>query len=302
MTTERRGVAAGTSATPYLLVALAGLCWSGNHVLGRAIAGHVPPFAISTIRWAVPAVLLLPFALPHLRRDWPLIRAHWRIILFLAITGTAIFGVLQYVGLQYTTAINMGVLNSMGPVLIAVAGAVLFRDRLGWLQMLGIAISLAGVLGIVTKGEPATLATLSFNTGDLIILFNMAMWGIYSACYRVRPSIHWLSFTFLLAIISTVTTLPFFVAEHLSGQTLQPTLMTAGALAYASLFPTLVAMLCWNRGVELIGSNRAGAMMHLIAFYGAVLSSWLLGERLETYHFAGFALILAGVWLAARKA
>jgi drug/metabolite transporter (DMT)-like permease len=287
--------------TPYLLVAAAGLFWAGNHVLGRAIAGHVPPFAISTIRWAVPALLLIPFALPHLRRDWPAIRAHWAIILFLAITGTAIFGVLQYVGLIYTSAINMSVLNSFAPVLIAVAGATLFRDRLTLLQATGIAISLAGVLAIVTKGQLETLAQLSFNRGDLIILFNMTLWGIYSACLRKRPAIHWLSFTFLLAVISAITTTPFFIAEHMSGVRLSLDLTTLGALFYASLFPTLCAIICWNRGVEMIGSNRAGAMMHLVALYGAILASVLLGERLQLFHLAGFGLILSGVWLAARR-
>jgi drug/metabolite transporter (DMT)-like permease len=292
---------ASPGLSPYLLVALAALLWAGNHILGRAIAGHVPPLAISTIRWAVPALLLAPFAIPHLARDWPLIRRHRLLLLFLALTGTSVFGVLQYVSLQYTTALNMGVLNSFAPVLMAAAGAVLFRDRLGPVAALGIATSLAGVMLIVTRGEPATVAQLSFNRGDLIIVFNMTLWGIYSACLRLRPRIHWLSFTFVLAAVSALSTLPFFIAEHLSGDTLQPTLKTAAALAYASIFPSLVAVVAWNRGVELIGSNRAGAMLHLVALFGATLATVLLGERLEAFHLAGFTLIIAGVWMAARQ-
>ncbi|MFM9937993.1 MAG: DMT family transporter [Hyphomicrobiaceae bacterium] len=286
---------------PYLLLALASLCWSGNHVLGRAIAGQVPPFAISTIRWAVPALLLLPFALPHLRRDWPVIRSHWAIILFLALTGTAIFGVLQYVSLTYTTATNMAVFQSFGPVLIAVAGALLFHDRLSLLQAFGVATSLVGVLLIVARGHFATLLDLNLNVGDLIALFNMSLWGIYSASVRKRPPIHWLSFTFLLAIISVAATTPFFVWEHLAGHTLQPTWTTVGALAYAGLFPSLVAIVCWNRGVERVGSNQAGATMHLMGLFGPLLAWLILDERLHAYHMAGFALILSGVWLTARR-
>lgn len=292
---------AAASATPYLLLAFASLCWSGNHVLGRAIAGQVPPFAISTIRWAVPVLLLAPFAMPHLRRDWPEIRANWGIILFLALTGTAVFGVLQYVSLTFTTATNMAVFQSLGPVLIAVAGAVLFRDSLRPLQALGVAVSLTGVLLIVARGQLTTLLELNLNIGDLIALFNMALWGVYSASVRKRPRIHWLSFTFMLATISVAVMAPFFLWEHLSGIQLQPTWATLGALAYAGFFPSLMAIICWNRGVEMIGSNRAGATMHLMAIFGALLAWMLLGERLYSFHLAGFGLILAGVWLTARK-
>jgi drug/metabolite transporter (DMT)-like permease len=250
----------------------------------------------------VPTLLLLPFAIPHLSRDWPAIRAHWLLLLFFALTGTALFGVLQYVSLQFTSALNMTVLNSFSPVMMALAGAVLFRDRLSPLQAFGISLSLAGVLVIVSKARLDALRGLTFNVGDLIILFNMTVWGVYSACLRNRPPIHWLSFAFVLAVISTLATTPFWIAEHLSGLRLQPTPMTAAALAYACIFPSLLAMLCWNRGVELVGSTRAGATMHLVAIYGAVLASVLLGEQLQAYHLTGFALILGGVWLAARKA
>ena len=305
MSDANTGAVASPGAThsrlwPYLMLAAASLFWSGNHVLGRAIAGHVPPFAISTIRWAIPLLLLTPFALPHLKRDWPEIRRHWALILFLALTGTAVFGVLQYVGLIYTTAVNMGVLNSFAPIMIAVAGAVLFGDRLTVVQTLGVVISLAGVLLIVAKGQLGTLLGLDVNIGDLIIVFNMTLFGIYSATLRRRPKIHWLSFTFLLALISVVATLPFFVWEHVAIAQLQPTLMTLGALAYASLLPSLAAIVCWNRAIDLVGSNKAAATMHLIAIYGSVLSWFFLGEQLAPYHPAGFVLILAGVWMTAR--
>jgi drug/metabolite transporter (DMT)-like permease len=291
-----------SGSTAYALVAIAALCWSGNHILGRAIAGHVPPFAISTVRWMIPALLLWPFVRPHLARDWPAIRAHWKILVFLSLVGGSLFGALQYIGLQYTTAINVSVLNSLAPVLIAAAGAVLFRDVLSSRQMLGITVSLAGVLVIVSKASLAALGNLQFNWGDLIILFNMGMWAIYSAYLRLRPAIHWLSFTFILAVIAGLSTLPFWIWEHAGGYVLQPTLLTVVALVYVSIFPSLVAYACWNRGVELIGANRAGVFLHLIPLYSAILAAPLLGEHIQLYHICGFLLILAGVWLAARKA
>jgi drug/metabolite transporter (DMT)-like permease len=290
-----------SSALPYLMIATAALCWSGNHVVGRAIAGHVPPMATSTLRWAIPTLLLVPFSIPHLRRDWPVVRANWKILTFLALIGGAIFGTLQYVGLQYTTALNVSVLNSLAPILIATAGAILFRDRLAPIQMFGIAVSLTGVLVIVARGDPGFLQHLDFNWGDVLIVFNMGLWGIYSSCLRLRPKIHWQTFIIILGALSTLFMLPFFAIEHASGYVLQPTWLTVGAIAYVALFPSLIAYVTWSRGVELIGANRSGAMLHLVALYSAVLAGIFLGERLMPYHLAGFVFILTGVWFAARK-
>lgn len=293
--------ARGRDLAAYLLVALASLCWAGNHVVGRAIAGHVPPIAISTLRWAVPAVLLLPFAFRHFVHDWPHIVRHWTILVLLALLNGAIFGALQYVGLQYTTAINTSVLNSVAPVLIILAGRLLFGDRVALLQLAGVAISLAGVLTVVTKGDAGVLAALSFNGGDLIIFFNMGVFAVYSALLRRRPPVHWLTFTFLLSWISALASAPVMVIEHLAGYHIRLDATTLAALAYVTVFPSVVAVAAWNKGVDLIGPGRAGALLHLVALYSAVLASVFLGEALRSFHFAGFALILAGVWLAARR-
>ena len=286
---------------PYLLLALASLCWSGNHIMGRAIAGHVPPLAISTLRWLFAAAILWPFVRPHLARDWPLIRERWRAILYLSLTGGALFGTLQFVGLQYTTALNVSVMNSLAPVFIAAASAALFRDRLTVSQLIGIVVSLAGVLVIITRLEFGTLAQLAFNWGDIIILLNMGIWAVYSASLRLRPPIHPLSFMFLFAIVSGIAMLPLFAWEHTTGYVLQPTLLTFAAIAFVTIFPTIMAFVCWTRGVELIGPNRAGVFLHLVPVFSALQTGVLLGEPLMGYHVVGFVLILAGVWFAARK-
>lgn len=285
---------------PYLLVASASLFWSGNHIIGRAIGGEVPPIGISVARWMIPAIVLYPLVRPHLKRDWPLIRAHWRVMLWLGLTGGALFTVLQYVGLQYTTALNVSVLNSLVPVLIVAAGALLFRDRIGVSQFAGILTSSVGVLAIIARGEIATLRQLEFNWGDLIILLNMAVFSIYAACLRLRPQIHWLSFLYVIAVVSAVAPMPFLVWEVLSGVTFKATWLTAGAIVYVAIFPSVLAFAAWNRGVELIGANRSGPFLHLIPVYTAILGSTLLGEHLAAYHVIGFVLILFGVWLAAR--
>lgn len=288
-------------ATAFVLLALTALFWSGNHVLGRAITGEVPPLGISTLRWLIPMLILWPFVRPKLGHDWPLIRSHWRLLLGLGLTGGALFSGLQYVGLQLTTALNVSVINSLTPVFIVAASALVFGDRLHTRQVWGILTSLAGVLVIVAHGDIGMLRSLDFNTGDLIIVFNMAVFGIYSAYLRKVPPLHWLTFLFVIAGVSVLGTTPFFIWEHLSGYTFKPTWLTIGAIAYIAIFPSVLAFAFWTRGVALIGANRAGPFLHLIPLYSAVLANVLLGEALMTYHVFGFALILSGVWLATRS-
>jgi drug/metabolite transporter (DMT)-like permease len=293
--------ARGLWGNAYLMLALASLCWSSNHILGRAVAGHVPPFALSSARYFLATLMLYPFARAHLKQDWPAIRARLGVMTFLSAIGGGLFAASQYLGLQLTSALNVSVMNSLVPVLIAVVAAAIFGDRLTGRQMVGFAVSLLGVLAIITKLDTHVLTTLSFNSGDLLILFNMLLFAIYAAALRLRPNIHWLSFLFVFALLSGVTTLPFWAWEQAQGRALQPDWQTAFTLVYVTIVVTIVAYMAWNRGVELIGANRAGIFLHLVPIYSALLAGVLLGEPLMGYHVVGFALILTGVWCAARR-
>ncbi|MFZ0347630.1 MAG: DMT family transporter [Pseudolabrys sp.] len=287
---------------PYLLLALATLFWSGNHIVGRAIGGEVPPIGISTVRWLLPTVALGFFAYPHIRQDWPVIRAHWGILLWLGIVGGALFTAGQYIGLQYTTALNVSVLNSLVPVLIILTGGIIFRDRVTTYQFGGILMSSVGVLVIIARGQLSNLQHLQFNWGDIIILFNMMVFAVYAVYLRKRPPMHWLSFIFVFGALSTLATLPFMIWEMAAGITFKPTWLTVFAIVYVSIFPSVLAFAAWNRGVQLIGANRSGPFVHLVPIYTAILGSALLGEHLSAFHVFGFALIITGVWIAAHFA
>jgi drug/metabolite transporter (DMT)-like permease len=190
----------------------------------------------------------------------------------------------------------------VSPAFIVAASFLLFGDRMSLRQLSGVTVSLVGVLAIVTQLQPDLLLSLSFNAGDLMILANMVLWSIYSACLRLRPEVHPLSFLFVLAAISAVANAPFAAWEYAVGYRLEATEATLGAILYAVLFTTLLAYVCWNRGIELIGAPRASAFLHTIPLFSAGLATSILGETLQLYHVAGFALILAGVTLAARPA
>ncbi len=301
MNAAQAPAARGLFGNAYLLLALASLCWSGNHLMGRAIAGHVPPLTISTLRWLLAAAILYPFVRAQLRRDWPAIRQNLGVLAYLSLLGGGVFGALQFVGLQLTTALNVSVMNSLGPVFIAAASAAMFRDRLTGGQLAGIVISLLGVLAIISKLDPAVFSDFSFNIGDIIVFLNMVLWAVYSASLRWRPKIHPLSFMFMFALISGVVMFPTSVWEYSTGFVLRPTLLTFSAIAFVTVFSTIVAFVSWARGVELIGPNRAGVFLHLIPIYSALLTGALLGEPLRFYHVVGFVLILTGVWCASRS-
>ena len=285
----------------YLLLSLTALFWAGNFVLGRGVHEHVPPIALAWTRWCLATLIILPFAIPHLKRDWPVIRASMPLLLFFGIVGVGAFNTLSYTGLNYTTALNGLVLQSSGPILIILASFFIFGDRISPRQAIGITLSLTGVLVMVARGNPDVLAGFELNRGDLLLIAALLLWGLYTAYLRKRPAIHWLSFTATTFFIGAIVNTPFFVWEHLSVRQLQLDTQTIAAIAYVSIFPSVLAYICFNRGVELIGANRAGVCLHLVPLFGAVLAITLLGEAPRIYHFLGIALILAGVSLAARK-
>src|SRR5271169_6409640 len=174
---------------PYLLLSLTSLFWAGNVVVGRFIVGHVPPITLSVIRWSGALALLLPFAAPHLARDWPLIRERAGFLAFLALTGFSAYNTMAYYGLQYTTAINGLLLQSMAPLFVALWTFVLFRDRLTLRQACGICISLSGVVVIICHGSLEVLLSIAFNPGDLWFVAALFIYGFYAAILRQRPDI-----------------------------------------------------------------------------------------------------------------
>ncbi len=284
----------------YLLLILTALFWAGNFVLGRGVHEYVPPVALAWTRWCLATLIIAPFAFAHLKRDWPVIRAHLPIVLFLGVLGVGAFNTLSYTGLNYTTALNALVMQSSGPILIVLASFFIFGDRISLRQTIGITLSLAGVVFMVSRGDLSALAELELNRGDLWILAALALWGLYTTCLRKRPQIHWLSFTAVTFFIGAAVNTPFFAWEHLYMRQLQFDAQTIAAIGYVSLFPSVLAYIFFNRGVELIGANRAGVCLHLVPLFGAVLAIALLGEEPMMYHLIGIALILAGVTLAAR--
>jgi len=286
---------------PYLLLTLTALFWGGNVVIGRSIAGHIPPVMLSYIRWLGASVLVLPFAWPHLKRDWPLIRAHLPHLLLLSFTGIACYNTMAYYGLQYTEALNGLLMQSIGPLFVALWSLILYRIRLTPTQFIGIAISLSGMIAIITRGDLSVLRDVRFNPGDLWILGALFIFGLYAASAMKRPAIHVLSFLEFTMLAGGLMLTPLVIWEAAAGHVMVIDTTSILVLAYVVTLPSAVAYLFFNRGVELIGANRSAPFVHLMPVFGAVLAIVFLGESFRAFHAIGFALVIIGVFIATRK-
>lgn len=286
---------------PYLLLSLTSLFWAINIVLGRFIAGTVPPVTLAQIRWGGAALILLAVGWRHLKRDWPVIRANLPILLILSLTGVTLYNTVAYTGLNYTQAINALLMQSSGPLLVALWSLILFRDRLTRAQLIGIVISLSGVITIITRGHPEVLFGLTLNLGDVLLVAAMALYALYTVLLRKRPQIHFLSFLSFTIGAGAVMLIPIFVVEFGAGYRMNPTPAAFGVILYVIIFPSVLAYFCFNRGVELIGANRAGQFFHLIPVFGSAIAIVFLGERPEWFHGIGYVLIIAGIVVAQRR-
>lgn len=297
-----RRLTAPTPAAAYLLLTLTMLFWAGNFVVGRWAAGNVPPVTLAFLRWSGAAVLILLLAWRALRADWPILRANAGIVLGLGLLGSGLFNTLQYLALTETTAVNASILQSAGPALIALAGFLIQRERAAPNALIGIAVSLAGVLVVVAQGSWRTLALLKLNHGDLVMLAAMVIWALYTVLLARRPAADPLAFAAATYIIAALVNLPLAAGEQWLGARIVPSAAAWLAIAYTAIFPSFLAYLCFNRGVEIVGATKAGVTMNLVPLFASVLAMAVLGEQPALYHWVGFALIVAGIWLAASRA
>ena len=286
-----------------VLLLLPPLFWAGNFIAGRAISDSVPPVALSLIRWSIALLCLLPCAIRPFLRDrqrYPAYRWH---ILGTAITGVATFNLLIYWGLHTTSATNGIILNSFIPFLVAIFGLLFYRQKLPFNQLLGLLVSLAGVLTVVSHGNLQVLLTLAFAPGDVIILVAMIFWALYTLWLKaIPPEINRTGLMLCQILIALALLLPLALWEHQTqSQHVQiDSSRTIWILLYIGIFPSVIALLAYSKAVTLVGSVRASVFIHAMPVFGSLLSTLLLHEAFHLYQFIGMLTIFSGIWLANR--
>jgi len=287
--------------TAWLVLAATLLLWSGNWIVARAVRDDISPGLATTGRLVIVVAILLPFAWRGLAAKLPaLSRSDWKVLWLLGFSGGGLHLALQWLGLHYTTATSATLYLSTAPIFILLLAAPLLGERIAARQWAGVAVSFTGVALIGMQGR---LLQPSFNVGDLCALASMAMWGSYTVFLRMRrDALDTVEFLTMVCLLGLVFMTPWLVAEFILGVTLKLTAAGAAAVLYSAIGSLLLAYAGWSYVVKRMGAARAGATMHLMPAIAVGLAALFLGEYPVWYHFAGVALILAGVALASLRA
>lgn len=281
------------------LLVLPPLFWAGNALVGRAVAGDIPPVSLSFWRWVAAALLILPFTARSILRHWPVLRQRWRVVVALGVFSVAAYNTLLYLALQTTTAINATLVGTSLPLMVLVLARLWLDEPIRARQMAGILVSALGLLAVVAKGDLLVLARLEFTPGDLLMLLATLSWSLYSVLLRRYP-LPVPAFTLLavLIVVGLAFIAPLYAWEIAHGVTFALEAKAFGAIVYTALFASLAAYYFWNRGVAAVGAAVAGQFTYLIPLFTAVLAVLLLDEAFRWFHALGGALIFAGIGLA----
>lgn len=296
-----RSLLARAWRTPWLLLVLTSLFWAGNSVAGKALTGVIPPMALTFWRWLLALMLITPLAWPHLKADRAVLLSRWRLLLAMAATGGASFAALLYLGLETTTALNSLLLQAAIPPLIMLFAWLFQGERTGRRQVAGVALSLAGVLVVISHGRPWDLLHVGLKPGDLLISIGVVIYAVYALLLRRQPPVHPLSLLWTMFALAVPALAPLYGLEMLAGRRMELGAPALLGLAYVAIFPSFLANLFFNRGIELAGPAQAGQFMHLMPVFGAVLAMVLLGEAFAPFHAVGALLIGLGIAAAGRR-
>jgi len=288
---------------PYILLTFCALFWAGSSVVGRHVAGEVPPMALNFWRWLFAFLIVLTWTSGELWRHRTLVLQKWKYISFLALSSAIGFGALHYVALQYTTAINGALFQGLMSICILISALIILGNRFGMREGIGVVLGFAGVAVIVTRGDLNVLLGLTFNIGDIILLLATMSYSVYAVFLRRAPPE--LSSSALMAGMfgfASLYMLPLWLIEFYVFERPVPVNLTAAwSIGFMTLGPSVLAQIFWAYSVSKIGPGTAGYFIYLAPVFGVLLATSLLGEAFYTFHAAGIVLIFTGIWLATRK-
>ncbi|MCS3429528.1 DMT family transporter [Klebsiella sp. BIGb0407] len=275
------------------------LFWAGNYIVGRAVRNDIPPVTLTFVRWLIALAIILPFAAPHIKRDYRRYLQHPLRIIAVSLSGIAAFSLLVYYGLHHTSGTNALLLNSCVPVLITLFSCLFFKARLNHLQIICLIVSCCGVLVIILKGDLSALFNLAFSSGDLLLLTAMSCFAFYTLWLRKLPAdINKVGLLGIQVMITLIAVAPLFLREYHSDIQVNWNPITIPGVIFLGVFPSFISYLLYGCCVEAVGAARAGLSIHLIPVFGVVLSVIFLGEHIQLFHIMGISIILLGVGLA----
>tara|TARA_B110000438_G_scaffold297181_1_gene343166 strand:- start:604 stop:1503 length:900 start_codon:yes stop_codon:yes gene_type:complete len=287
----------------FIFLILATLFWSGNFIVGKAASYYeIPPFTLNFYRWTFAWLILAPFTLKEIFKKKNYILKNINLIFVLGITSITIFNSIVYYSLNFTQVISGVLMISTIPVMIIFFSSVFKIEKTNIYQILGVILSLMGVVIIITKADFNLLINLDFNKGDLWMVVAMFSWAMYSALLR-KKKFELSQISLLEVIISAglILLLPAYLIEIYLGFKVNVNLPFILTLSYVVIFPGLASFICWIKGIAIIGSNRSGVFLHLMPIFSAALAILIFKERFMNFHFFGAAFIISGIYFSSIK-
>ncbi len=284
----------------YLLLILTTLFWSGNFIVGKAASLYqIPPFSLNFYRWLFAFLILLPFTFKEILANKKYIMENIGFFIILGITSITVFNSIVYYSLYYTQVISGVLMISTIPVWIMFIASILNIEKTNLFQIIGVVLSLTGVLFIITKADIELIKNLNFNKGDLSMVVAMFAWATYSALLRKKTyKVSQIALLEVIIICGLLFLIPVYLIEMSLGNTITISKPFVLTLTYVVLFPGILAFLFWIKGIAIIGANRAGVFLHLMPIFGALMAIIIFGEKFMFYHFLGAIFIVAGITLS----
>jgi len=287
----------------YFMLTLCAFFWSGNFIVGKfATLYEVPPLTLNFLRWLIVWIILIPFTFRDILKNIKVIKKNFYPILLMSITSISIFNSVVYYSLNFTQVLNGALMISTIPVLIVFISFLFKTEKINFSQVLGLILSITGVLTIITRLDFTKLIHLDLNKGDLWLLVAMLSWAIYSTMLRThKTNLKYLSFISVIVSIGLIFLFPQFLLEINNHQIIRFNFPVFLITSYVVLFAGLGSYILWNKAVVIVGPNKAGIFLHLMPVFSSFMAIFLLNEKLMNFHIIGAIVIIVGIYLSSKK-
>ena len=286
-----------------LFLVLATFCWSGNFIVGKlATLYEIPPLTLNDFRWISVWFILVPFTYKEIFENLPYIKKNWLVISFMGVITISTFNSVVYFALNYTQVINAVLMLAAIPAATIVLSSLMKIEETNIFQLLGLVLSIIGIGSIISNGDIQKIIALDFNKGDIWMLVCVITWSLYSTLLK-KNNFKFSQFTLIQLMVSVgiLFLIPQFFYEKSIGLELNFNKNFYLILIYVAIFPAIAAYYFWQKGVAIIGPNRASMFIQLMPLFSAIMAIIFFEEIFELYHFVGAIFILSGIYLSNKK-
>ena len=287
----------------YILLILATLFWSGNFIVGKfATLFQIPPLSLNVYRWISVWLILMPFTYKEIYQNLPQIKKKWLVISFMGVITISTFNSVVYFALNYTQVINAVLVLAAIPAATIVLSSLMNIEKTNIFQLIGLFLSITGIVVIISYGDIQKIISLNFNKGDLWMLVCVVTWALYSTLLK-KNKFEFSQFSLIQLMVSAglLFLIPQLFYEKSIGLEVNFNKAFFLILFYVVVFPAIAAYYCWQKGIEIIGPNRSSMFIQLMPLFSAVMAIIIFKEKFELYHFVGAAIIISGIYLSNKK-